>query len=602
MDNLKTKRNLNPEGGQIFLLVLMALGVVLFTVLSVVGGAQLYYQNAAYSVDAERATAIAEAGVDKAFASLNSTGGSYSGEPETMLSPGSFSVTITSPNANTKVIESTGYIPSRENAKVKRTIKMSTAKGIGVAFNYGVQVGDGGLQMEENSRINGSVYSNGNIKMQNNSTITGDAWVAAGTQGTPDQQSDCLGTDCGDFLFGKLVNGKEHFDVAQSFQLNASYTVNKVAVKLKKFGNPPDLTVRILGNKRTYYNRPNKNDVKATGTLYAGMVTSFYGFPEVVFANPPSLTAGQLYWLMIDTNPPNYSYTGPNYWSWSLDAMEPRRQASWVHDWAYDEWTFVSGGELDFKVFVGGGPTSIEGTSGASIGGDAHANTLKNLTVTKGAYYQALQNVTAGSYHPNSPDPPAKVMPISEGNIAEWKGSAASSGVYTGNITSCRSELESGKYVGNVSFSNGCIVTIKGIVWVSGNLSLNNNVTLKLDPAFGAASGVIIVDGQVDLSNNVKLQGSGTTGSFLMVLSTYNSQTSGLPAIDVRNGGNSGILYASEGIAKIENNNRLSELTAWKIELENGVIVDYDQGLASSFFTSGPSGSYSLIKGTYQVK
>lgn len=595
----------NTQTGQMLILAIIVVVLVLINVLAIISGAQLFSQNTNYTNQSAAVLNLAEAGVDKALASLNKTGGSYTGETETVLGSGSLSVSITSSTPNTKIIESTGYIPSKENAKVKRTVKMTVARGIGVAFNYGVQVGDGGLQMEENSRINGSVYSNGNIKMRNNSTITGDAWVAAGTQGTPDQQSDCSDS-CSDFIFGKVVDSNRHFDVAENFKLSSNYTVNKVAVKIKKINNPlSDLTVRILGNRNTEgrNNRPNKNLVYATGTLYNGLVTSSYGFAEVAFASSPALMKDIIYWLVIDTNP-SYWYSGPDYWSWSSNGISSGRQAKWAHDWTiYDPpWKSASGGSLDFKVFVGGVATSIEGASGASIGADAHANILKNLNITGGAYYQAKENVTAGSLHPNSPDPPAKVMPISEGNIAEWKNSAESAGVYTGNISSCRSELGPGKYVGNISFSNGCITTIKGTVWITGNLDLENNITLKLDPVFGAASGVIVVDGQVDLSNNVKLQGSGTSGSFLMTLSTYNSQTSGLPAIDVKNGGNSGILYASQGIAKIENNNHLSELTAWKIELENGVTVDYDSGLASSFFTSGPSGSYSLIKGTYQIK
>ncbi|MDO8570488.1 MAG: hypothetical protein Q7R97_02785 [Candidatus Daviesbacteria bacterium] len=590
---------MNNQTGQMLILAIIVVVLVLINVLAIISGAQLFSQNTNYTNQSAAVLNLAEAGIDKALASLNITGGSYTGETETVLGSGSFSVSITSSTPNTKIIESTGYIPSKENAKVKKTVRMSVAKGVGVAFNYGIQAGEGGLQMEENSRINGSVYSNGNIKMQNNSAITGDAWVAAGIEGVPAVQNDCS-TSCGDFIFGKVVNGQARFDVAQSFFLSSVSSVNKVAIKLKKINNPADITVRILGNssREGRFNRPNRQQVFATGILYSGLVTSSYSFVEVAFPNPPQLSANERYWLLLDT-------TGnSDYWSWSNGFEAPNEEAKYTHDWYTikpEDWKGLSG-HLDLKVYVGGVASSIEGLSGANIGGDAHANTLKNLTITKGAYYQVKENVTAASYHPNSPDPPAKVMPISEGNIAEWKSSAEAAGVYTGNISSCRSELGPGKYVGNISFSNNCTVTIKGTVWIIGNLNLDNNVTLKLDPSFGTASGVIIVDGQVDLSNNVKLQGSGTDGSFLMTLSTYNSQTSGLPAIDVKNGGNSGILYASSGIAKIENNNHLNELTAWKIDLENGVTVDYDSGLASSFFTSGPSGSYSLIKGTYQIK
>src|SRR3972149_10337285 len=193
------------QSGQILIVVFITLGVVLFTVLFIIGGAQLYFQNAVYSINAEKTTALAEAGVDKALASLNATGGSYNGETETSFSEGSNSVTVTSSDDSTKTIQSTGYVPNKEEAKVKRTIKITASRGVGVAFHYGVQVGEGGLSLGQGNIITGSVYSNGSISAGENNNISGDVWVAGGPQGSPDQQTDCMeGTsNCQDFIFGK---------------------------------------------------------------------------------------------------------------------------------------------------------------------------------------------------------------------------------------------------------------------------------------------------------------------------------------------------------------------------------------------------------------
>ena len=68
------------QKGQILVIVFIALGLVLFTVLSIVSGAQLYFSNTSYSVNSEMATALAEAGIDKAITSINETGGTYTGE------------------------------------------------------------------------------------------------------------------------------------------------------------------------------------------------------------------------------------------------------------------------------------------------------------------------------------------------------------------------------------------------------------------------------------------------------------------------------------------------------------------------------------------
>ena len=59
-----------------------------------------------------------------------------------------------------------------------RKAKSVLATTDGVSFVYGVQVGDGGIFMENTSKIIGSVYSNGNIIAQNEPEITGDAFAA----------------------------------------------------------------------------------------------------------------------------------------------------------------------------------------------------------------------------------------------------------------------------------------------------------------------------------------------------------------------------------------------------------------------------------------
>ena len=126
------------QKGQILPLVFIALGVVLFTVLFVVGGSQTYFQNAEYNYQAEQATTLAEGGIDKALASLNATWGSYSGETETSLGDGSYSVTVDNKDAGIKILTVTGYIPSKLNSKVSRTISIQV---LGVASTYSLVKG-----------------------------------------------------------------------------------------------------------------------------------------------------------------------------------------------------------------------------------------------------------------------------------------------------------------------------------------------------------------------------------------------------------------------------------------------------------------------------
>lgn len=596
---MKKIKDVQKQSGQIWILSVIVVTLVLINTLVIIGGSQTFFQNTNYIAASDQAVNLAEAGVDKALNSLNRTAGAYSGESETLLGVGSFAVTITSPNASTKVIESTGYIPSKSSPKAKRTIKVTASKGVGASFNYGIQVGEGGLRLEENSAIYGSVYANGNIEMGNNARITGDAYVAGGIAASADQQSDCEG--CSEFVFGTNVSGNNRLDVAQSFKPAESLVISRVSLKLRKVGNPPDLTVRLLADRD---GQPDKNSVLASGTLAASLVTGTASFVDVAFSYSPMLAAEISYWIVLDA-----SFNASNYWSWAANSAQgyTRGAAQWSEDWqaGNPSWSAVPA-DLGFKTYMGGVATSIQGSNGASIGGSAHANTLRNLTVGTGAYYQVKENVNAQTFNPNSPDPVSKPLPISESNIETWKNEAVDpaqgGGVYGGDITSCQSTLPMGKYLGNVSLSNNCTVTVEGTVWITGNLNLNNGVTLQLHPSYGSSSGVLIVDGTVLLSNNNKLKGSGTAGSYLILLSTYDSKLTGVEAIKVTNNGNQGSLYAADGIISIENGNTLTEVTAWKIALSNGVEVNYDSGLAGTFFSSGPSGSYSLIKGTYQLK
>lgn len=594
---------MNREHGQILVIVLAALGVVLFSVLFIIAGAQVYFQNSSYSVDGEKATALAEAGIDKALNSLNKTGGSYNGETETSLGDGSYSVTITSTDAATKVITSTGYIPSKSKAKTKRTIKITTSRGVGASFVYGVQVGEGGLKLGNSNIVTGTIYSNGSISAGNSNSISGDVWVAGGPQPTPDQQTpDCVEPNCQDFVFGKTANGV--LDVAQSFQPQTSGVLNKVSLKIKKVDSPPDVTVRILQDSG---GKPDKNAVLTSGTLYASLVTTNYpqdGFIDVTFNTSPAVVADTTYWLMIDT-----SADLQNYWYWQNDLSQGYQRGSpkWSSDWSTGNptWTAITPGDLAFKTYLGGAPTSVRaGSNKMSVGGEVHANTIENLTIAKDAFYQTIISSTvSGTSHPGSADPPPKVFPISDANVADWKNQVDKPETTTlGDITSCPATLGPRKIVGNITLGSGCTITIKSPIWVTGNLSMDSNNSIKVDQSLGSTSGVIVVDGTITLNSNNHLNGTGVGSSLLMALTTYDSRSNDLAAVKVNSNGNTGVYYASKGIIEPGTSNSFKELTAWKIRLINNSTINYETGLSSTLFTSGPSGSFSLVKGTYQVK
>lgn len=596
------------QRGQILILSFITLGVVLFTVLFIIAGAQVYFQNASYAVNREKALALAEAGIDKALASLNKTAGTYNGEVETGMGGGVFSVNITSEGTNDKIIESTGYVPNKAKAKAKRTIKVTTSKGVGVAFNYGVQVGEGGLELGNTNTVKGSIYSNGSIIMGNDNIIEGGAWVAAGIAPLANQETDCSGANCADYFFGRDISGQNRLDVAMSFQPSVTDKIRKVSLKIKKRGSPPDETVRIMSDDN---GQPKKNDVLATGILVSSLVTEEYPIDDwidITFSSNPTLSAGTKYWIVIDT-----SSDVNNYWSWQNDLAQSYNsgQPEWSPNWntGNPTWNNFSG-DLSFKVYMGGTINSITSGNNTIIQGDARANTINGLRINGHAYYHSDQSITNSivgespcpnpNCHPGSDDPSPQAFPISQANIDSWKTEAENAGFLVQPTCGSAVAWGPGKFTGDLTLGSNCSVKVKTPIYITGNLILDNSNTITLDSTYGTESGIIVIDGQATLGNSNKFLGTGVGNSILVLLTTYESTIN--DAIAIGNVGNTGVFYAGKGIIKPGNNNVFKEITAWKIRITNGSVIDYETGLASILFSSGPGGVYSLLKGTYQVK
>lgn len=586
--------------GSIFPLALIALTSTIIITIVLVSNSFTLKQSSRYSLNNLEATMLAEAGIDKAIASLNRSPDTYNGEDETFLGNGSYEVAITTTAQGVKLIEATGYIPNKSNPKTRSQASVKISQGAGVSFNYGIQVGEGGLELGNGNIINGSIYSNGSIvATSNNNTITGDTWVAEGLQPLPDQETDCTDPNCEDYIIGKNVSGEDRFDAAQSFKPDSSNVLNKVSFKIKKVGNPGDVTIRLAGDNN---NKPNKNDVMASGVLYSSLVTGSYGWIDVTFSSAPQLTSGTTYWLMINTNP-----SPVNYWIWQKDSLQGYTQGEgkWSSNWqtGNPSWDSV-GGDLSFKTQMGGVVTTIKSEAGNFIvNGDVHANTIDNIKILKDAYYQTIINSTvSGDSYPGSTVPAPKVFPISDANISDWEQNAEAGGVIDGDITDCVSSLGPVKIIGSIEFNSHCTVNINSPVYITGDLIINSNNKLTLNSTYGSTSGVIVVGGQVELGSNNKLEGTGVGSSILMVLSKYDSKTNQIPAIVVTNEGNNGVYYAKDGIIEPGNKNEYTELTAWGIKLINNSTLNYLTGLSSTLFSAGPSGSFSVVKGTYQLK
>ena len=146
------------------------------------------------------------------------------------------------------------------------------------------------------------------------------------------------------------------------------------------------------------------------------------------------------------------------------------------------------------------------------------------------------------------------------------------------------------KIDGNLSMSVSSILSMTGTIWVTGDLTISQSSILELDNAYGNLSGAIIVDGLTDLSQTGKARGSGTEGSYLVIVST----NSGNPAIAINNSFEADILFALNGWVTVKNSTNIREITGYGIHIKNHAGLVYEVGLADTSFTTGPGGSWTV--------
>lgn len=84
-------------------------------------------------VASEQALALAEAGIDKAAYELNQDS-SYTGETDTALSPGTFTITVSNIDDSTKQIIATGSVPNSSSPIVSKTVRATMEEGDSWAF------------------------------------------------------------------------------------------------------------------------------------------------------------------------------------------------------------------------------------------------------------------------------------------------------------------------------------------------------------------------------------------------------------------------------------------------------------------------------------
>jgi hypothetical protein len=250
-----------------------------------------------------------------------------------------------------------------------------------------------------------------------------------------------------------------------------------------------------------------------------------------------------------------------------------------------------------FNIYLGGVTGLIAGSSGSqwnqlhigTVSGTAQAHTVNYTNATGNIY---CQTGTGNNKSCTSQTDPVYIdFPVSDANITTWKDEALAGGVINSDYSVgwAGATLGPKKIVGNLTVSGGGILTVTGTLWVTGDITLNGGATIKLASSYGTNDGVLISDGTLEINGGGHATGSGTTGSYIMMLST-NTGT----AANVDGGAGAVIVYAPNGTLNISGGASLKEATGYKVTISGGSSVTYESGLANNNFSSGPSGSWSV--------
>jgi hypothetical protein len=243
--------------------------------------------------------------------------------------------------------------------------------------------------------------------------------------------------------------------------------------------------------------------------------------------------------------------------------------------------------------------------------GSIFAHNIEDSWAEDDAFYTTIDSTTVdGTLYPGSPDLATSTLPITDALLDTWETFAASSSVMTAECTAAGGTITFDtdvtlgpvKIPCNVVFNKFPTITVSGVIWITGNMTISQGPEFEVAPAIGNRSVPIVVDNPTNrlTSSKVVMNNSGAWSgngdrSYLMVVSRNESAEQGgsEKAIVIQQStGGALLVYAGHGEINLQNNTDLTEITAYRVRLQNSTEVIYDSGLASAVFVAGPGGSY----------
>lgn len=260
-------------------------------------------------------------------------------------------------------------------------------------------------------------------------------------------------------------------------------------------------------------------------------------------------------------------------------------------------------------IIAKSGNKIINLTVGSGLPDEVRVHTCDDSTINGDLYYvsggSSNCTVNGGTTKELPNDIELADMPISDDQITNWKNEAVDGGTESVEHVVIAKETE---YLGpkkidaNLIIEDKAIVILTGTLWVTGNITVENGATIRLDASYGSTSGVIVADGIITAENGAILEGSGAKGSYLLLLTTNNSGATdpNIPpdtyAVYAKNNTQGAIFYASNGLIRLRNNINIREATGYRLYLDNNAEITYEVGLIDTLFSSGPGGSWEILE------
>ncbi len=233
---------------------------------------------------------------------------------------------------------------------------------------------------------------------------------------------------------------------------------------------------------------------------------------------------------------------------------------------------------------------NISGEGNYKIFGDAYATgTISDPPEVEGDRYP--------NQDPSNLPP---IDPLPTINYDYWKAQAnVNNDPYLGDLELNSQSLPLGpkKIEGNLTLTNSSL-TLTGPIHVTGNFEMNSNSHLYLDEDFRSNGTVLIVDGTIRINSNAIIHPTSADPKGYILLVTTSSSS---PAIEINSNSSGGVYYALEGTLQINSNGDVVAIVAKQLILNANAELNYDEGLASAYFSTGPGGSWIIKRGSWEI-